>query len=72
MASITLTVDDAEVDRIARGLGWTPASPMTRAQFMKDWLIRRIKRAVTGTEKETARAAAIATAEAGVIDPVVT
>ena len=43
MASLTLTIADEKVDFVARSLGWTPESGVTRGAWIKTYLINHVR-----------------------------
>lgn len=68
MATITLTIPDAVIDRvrdaIAANNGYNAVVHGTKAQFAKTWIIRQIKNQVNGYEIRVAADTASQTAGA--------
>lgn len=62
MASITLTLNDAHVDRVAAGLGWPGLPGETKSQFVKRRIMELIKHEISSYEVDKKRAAQTADA----------
>jgi ABC-type microcin C transport system permease subunit YejE len=61
---LTITVPDAQVQRVLDAFGWAEASGVSRAEFMRSRLIRYVRDVVAQYERDAAaRAAAAAVTE---------
>ena len=76
MATITITIDDADlarvVDAYATAYGWTVESGLTKGQFTKAGIVGQLKALVRRIEHDQAVLAAAAGQEGGHVPPVIT
>ncbi len=66
MAVIPITIPDNIINRVSEGLGWTSELGVTRAEFFKQFVARKVREEVSAHETSKAAGTAIASARASV------